>query len=256
MNLSEHAWTDAAALDTNLAVLPVGSTEQHGPHAPLGTDTLTATAVAEAGIERYDGEAVLGPAVPVGVAAEHRQFPGTLWVSEDAFRQYVRETVESLASHGWDRVVLANGHGGNVDALREVCGTLVREESAYAVPFTWFDTAIYDDIEADVRMGHGGPVETSLVQHAHPDLVRADRLDAAAEGAADGWGEWQSGVNLAYDSAEFSENGVVGDPREGGADVGEQLLDCAATALSDLLVAVRERDVSRPDRRNAGSTSE
>lgn len=249
MNLSEHSWTDADGTDTDLAVLPVGSTEQHGPHAPLGTDVLTAAAVAEAGVERYDGEAILGPAIPVGVAAEHRQFTGTLWVSEETFRRYVRETVESLASHGWDRVVLVNGHGGNVDALRELCGTLVREETAYAVPFTWFDAAEYDDLDADVRMGHGGPVETSLLQHVHPDLVRAECLDEAAEGGSAGWGEWQSGVNLAYDSAEFSENGVVGDPREGSSEVGERLLDGAAAALADLLVTVRERDVSRPAHR-------
>ncbi|MFC7073433.1 creatininase family protein [Halovenus rubra] len=250
MNLTEHAWTDATGLDTNLAVLPVGSTEQHGPHAPLGTDTLTAKAVTQAGIDRYNQEVIVGPAIPVGVAAEHRQFPGTLWVSEETFRRYVRETIESLVSHGWNRVVLVNGHGGNVDALRELCGTLVREETAYAVPFTWFDAAIYDDVEPDIHMGHGGPVETSVVQHVDSELIREERLEAAAEGAADGWGQWQSGVNLAYDSAEFSENGVVGDPREGGADVGEQLLESTATALAELLVAVRERDVTRPAKRD------
>jgi creatinine amidohydrolase len=251
MNLSEHSWTDAADTETNLAVLPVGSTEQHGPHAPLGTDTLTATAVAEAGVDRYDSEVVLGPAVPVGVAAEHRQFPGTLWVSEETFRDYVRETVASLASHGWDRVVVVNGHGGNVDALRELCGTLVRETDAYAVPFTWFDAADYDDLSVDIRMGHGGPVETSLLQHVHPDLVLSDRLDAAGEDAADGWGEWQSGVNLAYDSAEFTENGVVGDPRDGSADIGKQLQESATEALVALLEAVETRDVSRPESKTA-----
>ncbi len=251
MNLSERSWTDVADTDTNLAVVPVGSTEQHGPHAPLGTDVLTATAVAEAGVDRYEGEAILAPTIPVGVAAEHRQFTGTLWVSEDSFRAYVRETIESLASHGWDRVVVVNGHGGNVDALRELCGTLVRDETAYAVPFTWFDGIDYGAIHPDLRMGHGGPVETSLVQHVRPELVREDRLDAAAEEGSEGWGEWQSGVNLAYDSAEFSENGVVGDPRDGGPAVGEQLLDSAATALADLLLTVRDRAVSRPPHRDA-----
>lgn len=239
MKLSERSWTDAAALGTDLAVLPTGSTEQHGPHAPLGTDVLTATAVAEAGVERYDGEVALAPTVPVGVAAEHRHFPGTLWVSEDTFRAYVSETVESLASHGWDRVVVVNGHGGNVAALREACGRIVREGRAYAVPFTWFDAV-------DHGMGHGGPVETSLLRQVSPELVRDDRLEAAAEGASEGWGEWQSGVNLAYDSAEFSEGGVVGDPREGSAELGEELLADAAAALADLLDAVRKRDVSRP----------
>ena len=247
MELFDATWTDAAAADTALAVLPVGSTEQHGPHAPLGTDVVTAQAVASAGVDRYDGEPALAPVIPVGVAAEHRQFTGTLWVSEPTFRAYVRETIGSLASHGWDRVVVVNGHGGNIDALRELCGTLIREETAYAVPFTWFDAV---DLAAfDTAMGHGGPAETSLVRHVRSELVAADRLDDAAADAAAGWGDWQSGTNLAYDSAEFTDNGVVGDPRASSAELGEQLLGAAADALAELLGAVESRDVSRPPHR-------
>ncbi|WP_247006128.1 creatininase family protein [Halorientalis litorea] len=249
MHLAEATWTDADAADTALAVLPVGSTEQHGPHAPLGTDALTAEAVAAAGAEQFEDahetEVVVAPAIPVGVAEEHRQFTGTLWVSEDTFRDYVRETVESLASHGFDRVVVVNGHGGNVDALRELCGRVTRDTDAYAVPFTWFDAVDAEDVE----MGHGGPVETSILRHLHPELVREDSLDAAAENGADRWGDWEGGVNLAYDTAEFSENGAVGDPREGSERVGERLFDEACAALAALLARVADRDVTVPDHR-------
>ncbi|QPV61705.1 creatininase family protein [Halosimplex litoreum] len=260
MHLSTSTWSEADAVETGLAVLPVGSTEQHGPHAPLGTDALTAETVAEAGVEAYDGEVVVAPTVPVGVAEEHRQFAGTLWVSEDTFRDYVRETVASLAHHGWDRVVVVNGHGGNVAALREVCGRIARHDDAYAAAFTWFDAVDLDrdwtgdpdappvDLDA-VRMGHGGPVETALVRAVAPDLIREDRVDDAAAGAADGWGEWVSGTNLAYDSAEFSENGTVGDPRDGSEALGEWLRERAAERLSTLLDELATRDVSRPERR-------
>jgi len=252
MHLSEATWTDADAAETDLALLPVGSTEQHGPHAPLGTDALTAEAVAEAGAAAYDGEVVVGPTIPVGIAEEHRHFTGTLWVSEDTFRDYVRETVASLASHGWDRVIVVNGHGGNVDALREICGRLTRDGDAYAVPFTWFDSVSLDDAPEDVAMGHGGAVETALLRAVAPGLVREERLDDAAAGAADGWGEWQNGVNLAYDTAEFSENGAVGDPREGTERLGEWLEKEATAALVALLDQVATRDVSRPERRSVG----
>ncbi len=249
MHLDEATWTDADAADADLAVLPVGSTEQHGPHAPLGTDFLTAEAVAERGADRYevdtDESVVVAPSIPVGVAEEHRQFTGTLWVSEDTFRNYVRETVESLQSHGWRRVVVVNGHGGNVDALRELCARVTRHTDGYAVPFTWFDAVDPDE----VTMGHGGPLETSALAYLHPELVREDRLDEAAKGGADGWGEWEQGVNLAYDSAAFSENGTVGDPREGDADLGERLVDDAATALAALLERVADRDPGLPEHR-------
>lgn len=245
MHLADTPWTDVDALDTDLALLPVGSTEQHGPHAPLGTDTVTATAVAAAAAEAYDGDVVVAPTVPVGIAEEHRQFTGTLWVSPDTFRSYVRETVQSLASHGFDRVVVVNGHGGNTDALREVTGTITRHDDAYAVAFTWFD-AVGKYAE---EMGHGGSLETAMLHHLSPELVREDRMDEAREGAANHWGDWVSRVNLAHDSAEFTENGVVGDPTEGDAELGESLLTLAQESLTRLLQTVATRDVDRPDHR-------
>ncbi|MFB6206471.1 MAG: creatininase family protein [Haloglomus sp.] len=238
MDLATSTWTELDDLETDLALLPVGSTEQHGPHAPLATDTLNAEAVAEAAAARYADPVVVAPAVPVAVAEEHRRFTGTLWTSESTFRAYVRDIVGSLAAHGWDRVVLVNGHGGNVAALREVAGRIVRHDDAYAVPFTWFD-AVGEDAPP---MGHGGPLETALLQHGNPETVRSAALAAAAEGASERWGEWQGHVNLAFDSHEFTENGVVGDPRDGSADLGAELLDEAASALVALLDAVANRD--------------
>mgnify|MGYP000377405051 CR=1 FL=1 len=246
MHLAEVAWPDADAAATDLALLPVGSTEQHGPHAPLGTDRIAAEAVAARGAETYDGEVVVAPPVPVGVAEEHRHFAGTLWVTEETFRRYVRETVESLASHGWDRVVVVNGHGGNVAPLRECCGRVTRDGDAYAVPFTWFDAVDPEaaGLPADASMGHGGPVETSLVRHLHPDLVDTEAFAQAREEGAEGWGEWVAGANLAYDTAEFSDSGAVGDPGTSDPEVGGALLAAAADALVDLLAAVEERERS------------
>jgi len=245
MELGSATWTDVRDCETDLAVVPVGSTEQHGPHAPLGTDVLTAEAIADAAVERLDREVVRAPAIPVGIAEEHRQFPGTMWVSPETFRDYVREAIASLAHHGFDRVVIVNGHGGNVDALREVGARLTRDDTAYTVPFTWFDAVG----EHSSKMGHGGPLETALLREITPELLREDRLEEASAGAADGWGEWVSHVNLAYDSAEFSENGVVGDPTAGTAELGDELFELAIEALCRLLEAVADRAVSPSDRR-------
>ena len=247
MHLTEATWPDAASAETDLAVLPVGSTEQHGPHAPLGTDHLAAAAVAEAGVAAYDGDVVVAPTLPVGVAEEHRHFAGTLWLGEDTFRAAVSETVASLAHHGWDRVVVVNGHGGNTAPLREACARLSRDGDAYTVPFTWFDAVDADDADAlpdDAGMGHGGAVETSLIRHLHAHLVDEGKFEDASENGASGWGEWQSGTNLAYDTAEFSDSGVVGDPGQSSAEAGAQLLDAAAASLAELLAAVEHRDRS------------
>ncbi len=239
MRLSDSTWTDVRDVETDLAVLPVGSTEQHGPHAPLGLDSITAESIADEGAERYAAEhgteVLVGPTIPVGIAAEHRRFDGTLWVSEDTFRAYVTETIESLAAHGFDRVVVVNGHGGNVDALNELCGQVSRAGDAYTVQYTWFDAVAFDDL------GHAGPAETSMIRHLRPELIREDRTEAAAVGGADRWGEWVSGTNLAYDSDSFTDSGAVGDPRDGDAELGAELLDEAAASLSELIAAVETR---------------
>jgi creatinine amidohydrolase len=212
----------------------------------LGTDALTARAVAEAGAEACSAEVCLGPAITVDIVAEHRHFAGTLWVSPESFRAYVGEVIESPAYQGWEKVIVINGHGGNVHALAELCGTLTRDERAYALPFTWFDA-----IEARSAMGHGGPLETALLRATHPELVREGQVEAAREGMTERWGEWISEVNLAVDSVEFTDSGVVGDPGTEDADGerGEVLLAEAGAALAPLLVAVAERDTARPARK-------
>ncbi len=246
MKLTDATWETIGDLETDLAILPIGSTEQHGPHAPLGTDMITASAIAEAGVERLDEQVPIGPPITVGVSAEHRQFPGTVWVSEDTFRAYVREAAKSLSTHGFDRIVLVNGHGGNVAALREVAAELTRTETAYTIPFTWFE-AIDLDATAATTMGHAGPAETALLRAIDPALVNDDRISAAADGASDQWGEWINGINFAYDSAAFTENGVVGNPTTTDDSDGQALLDAAAQALATVLQAVNDHDPRPPE---------
>ncbi|MFW6003225.1 MAG: creatininase family protein [Halanaeroarchaeum sp.] len=244
MRLADVSWTDADAADVDVVFVPVGSTEQHGPHAPLGTDHLSAETVAATAAADSDHEVVVAPTIPIGISEEHRQFTGTTWVSPDTFRAYVRETVESLFGHGWNRVVIVNGHGGNSAAIEEVAARLTRNNDALVAPFTWFDA-----VDVDVPMGHAGPLETSFLLAAFPELVHEDRFEAASDGAADRWGDWVGGVNLAPDSVEFAENGTVGDPRSASAAVGETLERQAGETLVSVVEAVLQRDLTAPAHR-------
>lgn len=237
MNLADVTWPDVASLDTSIAIIPVGSTEQHGPHAPLGTDALTAETIATEAERNFDGDVVVTPILNVGVSAEHRQFPGTLWIKADTLRSYTRDVVTSLAYHGFDRIVIVNGHGGNVSALREIAADLYREEVAYVCVFTWFDSIDHQEF----TMGHAGPLETAMIRHHYPDLLVQERVAEAGRNGSDQWGEWIAGTNLAYDSIEFTENGVVGDPRLGDAELGEELTGVASDSLVELLAAVESK---------------
>lgn len=227
MYLAERTWTEVDAAPPRGAFVPIGSVEQHGPHAPLGTDLLIAEAVANRAASAIDMEVVVTPPVPVGIAEEHRAFAGSLWVSPDTFRDYVEEIAASLATHGIETVIFVNGHGGNVAALDEVVATLRRGDICRAAAFTWF-RALADP---PVPMGHGGAIETAAILAIDPTLIRDDRLEHAALGASERWGRWIGGTNLAVDVDEFSENGVVGDPREATAALGTELLDEATAAL-------------------------
>lgn len=231
MHLSHQTWTDAVATDVDVILLPVGSLEQHGPHAALDTDTTLAEIVAERGADVADESCAVAPSLPYGISEEHRAFAGTLWLRPETFRSVLRDIVSGCAHHGWDRVVLINGHGGNAAALQEVAARLQRDHVARVATFTWFDAI---DLETHA-MGHAGPVETAALLAGAADRVQEDRVEEAAADAVGRWGRWVGGTNLAYDTDEFTENGVVGDPSEATAELGEALLDQAARSLSAVI---------------------
>ena len=230
MKLAELTWVNAkeAITKAQVALLPVGSTENHGPHLPLGTDWFTAQRIAEqAG--KMGGWLVL-PSVPVGVSEHHRQFWGTLWVPPDVLRDYVVAVARALASHGMRRIVFVNGHGGNRSALTEAA-RLLREEAIFAhVHNWWYGIAdMLGKLFAEPAV-HAGPAETSAVLAIDPSLVRQDRYKEASD--VDHWGKTVEGVEVGWDTIDFSEAGNVGDPSSGTAEKGAQLFEAAAESLN------------------------
>jgi creatinine amidohydrolase len=187
--------------------------------------------------ERLDrDDCVVLPPVAVGVSDHHRQFSGTLSLSPETFESVVRETVESLAAHGVRKVVVVNGHGGNDDALRRAARRLRREEVAFVVPWNWWSnlTAEHEALFGRDHIGHAGAAETSVVSALAPALVDTEGLDDADSGAGENWGVHVGGAMVLDDAVDFSDNGAVGVPSKGSAEVGEQLLDAACADLDTL----------------------
>jgi creatinine amidohydrolase len=227
MEIEEATWTEVRDSPPDVVLLPVGSTEQHGPHAPLSTDALVAGTVAREAAGRTDAACACLPTVPVGVSEEHRAFDGTVYVSPETFRAYVSETLRSAPA---DRAVVVNGHGGNIDALGEACARLTRETPVFATHWTWWEAID----EGDLSMGHAGAVETSVLLHLVPELV-GEPVDGA-----ESWGDSLEGAPLAYDTEEFTENGVVGDATDATAQEGERLYEDAVGSLVRLVGHVAE----------------
>lgn len=166
VQLTEISWTDAEKLfkETDVALVPVGSTEQHGPHNPLGTDYLVAAALSRI-VGEKTGVPVL-PVIPVGVSDHHKQFPGTLWVPPSVFRHYVKAVALAVVSHGIQKVLIINGHGGNTSALMEVAGALRREHNVFVAVLMAFPPSI---------SGHAGEGETSVNLYFHKELVKMEQ---------------------------------------------------------------------------------
>ena len=205
VQLAEKSWPEAGKLfeETDVAILPVGSTEQHGPHNPLGTDHLIAARMAFEVGERT-GVPVL-PVVPVGVSAHHRQFPGTLWVSPGVFRDYIKGIALAAASHGVRKFLVVNGHGGNTPSLMEIAGELRREHGVFVAVASAFPP----------MDGHAGEGETSANLYFHGHLVDMSKAVDTKQNKNLGSLEVE-GFNFVYpgrfawDTPDLSPTGVMG----------------------------------------------
>jgi creatinine amidohydrolase len=229
--------------DFETALLPIGAVEQHGPALPLGTDTLTATAIAKSVADRDD--TVLLPSVPVGISKHHRQFHGTLWVNADTLERYVREMVEGIASHGIEKVVLVNGHGGNADTLKRIGIDLRDERVAFAPTWVWTDSL--DGLRDELFGGYGGhadEVEASIMMYLDETYVDVAELDAAEAGAPPTWGKSVHGADLGIDTPDITPTGSTGTPTNASVDAGEKLFRRAQSELEALLDWLAERDQS------------
>ncbi len=201
--------------DRALLVVPLGSTEQHGHHLPLGTDTTVACAVAEAATGALDG-ALLAPALAYGASGEHEGFPGTVSLGTEALTGLLVEYGRS-ACRWAGRVLLVNGHGGNLDALRGA-GTQLRTEGR---DVAWFPCGVPGGD------AHAGRAETSLMLHVEPGAVREDR---AAAGETAPLAEILPRLR-AEGVRGVSPTGVLGDPAGASAAEGAALLQAVAEAL-------------------------
>jgi creatinine amidohydrolase len=237
--VADQRWPDLAdyVAEESLAVVPLGSTEQHGPHLPLSTDHRIAESLARAATAETDH--LCTPTVNVGVSPHHRQFHGTMWVDAPAFRNYVESMTRNLAYHGIDRVVFVNAHGGNVEHLREVGRRLRDDGTLYAVEWMW-DESIPGLIEESFeRPGpHGGPKETSMLLHLDQENVAEDRIEDARDGGlpdVENQNYRTHGARTFYDAIDNTANGVLGDQTDASAEIGETLFDAARDQLISLL---------------------
>jgi len=235
-------WPDVAAAvaaGATTVILPLGATEQHGPHLPLGTDTFRAAALADRLAARLP-EALVAPPLPIGCSDEHAGFPGLLSLDAETLASVIVDCACRMVAWGARRLILLSAHGGNGRALERAAARLTRELPDLRV---WLPNDLLVVADAALEVGGGGDVppeavglhagegETSEMLCLRPDLVRR-------EYAAPGFVGDMVQVILKLRAAglqPITANGVLGDPTRADAARGARYLDARAAELAAAL---------------------
>jgi creatinine amidohydrolase len=251
--LEEMTWPEAEAAfaDARLALVPVGSTEQHGRHLPLGTDTMSAEALARAVAPRV--RCVVTPAIPFGYAPYHGDFPGTIWLARDTLTRVLDDVARGLQRWGVTHVAFVNGHGGNQASIDTVSQRL-REDGVLTADLMWYEFGA--DLDPAFRcLGHADSAETAFMLAVRPDLVNLEaaepptrtRLSDGIEVAGIYTLRFR-GVNIrsVLRTRDASEPGNLGDdPRAATRERGEAILRGVADYVAAFLEEFRTARLPR-----------
>ena len=221
-----------AVQDIQLALVPVGATEQHGPNLALATDYVVAHRFAQKIAARLHPHAVVLPPMPFGLSYHHAAFPGTITLGPESFTAVCVDVARSLKRNGIRHLLFVNGHNGNLAILNVVTTKLVYEEGVQAATSFYFAQAA-DEVRKHAkskRFGHACEIESSVLMHLAPDLVRKDALAP---------GEMlETQLTLAFNNEPFAlqmpvpfhqqtRNGVFGDARQADPEIGRAIIERA-----------------------------
>ncbi len=225
--LEEMSWPEieAGLKQTRTVILPVGATEEHGPHLPTITDTIQAMEVARAVADKKN--VFLAPPLHYGVCRSTRGFPGTITVSHDALRAFVKDLLISFTDSGFANVMILTGHAGgqHMAALEEACQMAV-EERDFRVSLV----SLFDFIDASAVQtphdGHAGEMETSLMMVIRKDLVKGKPAEHFPI---------RPRFLIMKNVRHLMGNGVMGNPEPATPEKGKAFFDMAVTGVMGAL---------------------
>ena len=226
------------AADDAMVIVPVGSLEQHGPHLPVEVDSMLGETVAlraAALIAEHEPVVVL-PCIWTGLSEHHMSFGGTITLDFETFFNVIRCVCQSLVRHGFKRIVLLNGHGGNDNAMRVACDELSTKLEVPLVHFTyWYAAAepIARLLETQTALLHACEAETSMMMALRPELVAEDRIELAMVNTSPSVTDVVGGGVYRWRTlASLSSAGVIGNPSAASREKGELLIEEIAKEIA------------------------
>jgi creatinine amidohydrolase len=251
----EFTWPEIreAVAENRVAVLPVGTVEQHGPHLPLVTDVLTATEMSRMAVERTPREAVLMPSVYYSFNEHHMDFPGTIAVEGPTIVNYVTDIGKSLAHHGFRKILLVNGHGSNVPFLDVAARNITNKTDAICAMVSWWSLipkALLQELresEFPGGMAHGCELETSVLLYLRGDLVQFEKAKRDINFQSTEFFYWDlaapSPVFFQEWFSRYSKTGTVGDPTKATKEKGEKFVNAVVGRMVTLIGEFRAREI-------------
>lgn len=235
MRLAELSWREVEESGSKipLAVLPIGATEQYGPHLPLSTDSLVAEWLALRVATRCGG--IVAPLIPVGNSSLFLGFPGTLPISDAAVYEIVRGIGSGLHAAGLRQLLIINGHAGNSAPISRYLAEEARTlfPSVLQVDVWRLAEGLGQDVFAGISgaFGHAGPCATSVILAIAPDLVRREALSAGKLVPP----RWAPGVYLPIPFRTVYPDGYAGDVRQASPEKGRMLLEKMVEHITAIL---------------------
>jgi creatinine amidohydrolase len=252
----EMTWPEvkAAAARPCVAIVPIATLEDHGPHLPIDTDLLLCSSVCELAASRASDRTVLVPAINHGYSPHHMDFPGALTIGAHTLIDYGLDVCKSLAHHGFRRILIVNGHGSNTpfaDIIARLSivetGVLAAAVNYWAAPGVGATAEALRESDAVGGMNHACEFETSLYLALRPDLV--DMSKAARElshrPSKNYWTDLIAGdgpLAMMEHWSQLSTTGVMGDPTKATAEKGRALLEAAANGIVELVDELLARE--------------
>ncbi|MFN8593819.1 MAG: creatininase family protein [Thermomicrobiales bacterium] len=234
-----------------VAVIPIGATEQHGPHLPMNTDTIS-TEVTVLRAAR-DAGVLAAPIIPYGNSRQNIGFPGTISIRPTILGEFVKDVCHSLVKHGFDKLVVVNGHGGNHHCLAAALEEVHYETGALvALVKCWALASLPAPDGAPAFEGHAGRQETEFMLALAPEDVDASAYVLAPPTVALGafgsvspaqYNPFDTPVSFLISTWESTETGHYGDPSMATAERGQLVLDTWATNLAAILRSVKSGEI-------------
>jgi creatinine amidohydrolase len=251
----EMTWPEIkeAAAAGRVAVVPVATIEDHGPHLPVDTDVLLCTAVCERAVARAADRAVLVPPINHGYSPHHMDFPGPITIGAETFIKYGLDVCRSLAHHGFTRILIVNGHGSNTPFVDIIARLTVVEAGVLAAAVNYWAAPGVREVAESLResdkiggMNHACEFETSVYLALRPELVDMSKAvrELSHAPTKNYWTDLVGGdgpLMMMEPWSALSESGVMGDPTKATAQKGHKLLDAATNGIVELIDELRSR---------------